>query len=349
MKRSSVFVVPATRGINGSPSEAYNVMRCLRILGWSGFAACAAVMGSAHAQDYPSRPVRAVLPYGVGGSADVSARIIAPYISANLGQPLVIDNRGGGAGLPAITLVAKAPPNGYTVLIVASNLASNPILFKKLPYDAETDFAPVSLIAIVPTVLVVHPSLPVNSAKDLIALAKAKPGALNYGSVGNGSGNHLVTEVFSNAAGLQMEHVPYKSAGAFMTDLAAGRLTFAFATIPAAHAFISSGRVKAIAVSSQKRSSALPDLPTIAESAIPGFDVNTWLGALMPAGTPASAVNRFNAAIVQSLQLPEVRERLKTVGAEPVGSNPAQLAAYLKSEITRWKTLARTVKFEVSN
>ncbi len=311
-------------------------------------AACSWLSGAADGQDYPVRPIRAVLPYGIGGSADVLARIIAPSVSANLGQQVVIDNMGGGAGLPAITLVAKAPPNGYTVLFTASNLASNPILFRKLP-DAEKDFAPVSLIAIVPTVLVVHPSLPVRSAKDLIALAKAKPGALNYGSVGNGSGNHLVTEVFANAAGLQMEHVPYKSAGAFMIDLAAGRLSFVFATIPASYPYITSGRVKALAVSSLKRSSTLPDVPTIAETAIPGFDVNSWLGALMPAGTPASIVSQFNSAIIKALQIPEVRERLKMAGAEPVGSSPAQLASFLTSELSRWVTLARTVKFEMSN
>jgi tripartite-type tricarboxylate transporter receptor subunit TctC len=312
-------------------------------------AAYSVVAPASYAQDFPDRPVRAVIPYGVGGSADVLARLVAPGISANLGQSLVIDNRGGGAGLPAITLVAKAIPNGYTVLLVASNFASNPILFKKLPYDAEKDFAPVSLIAIVPAVLVTHPGAAINSAQDLIALAKAKPGTLNYGSVGNGSGNHLVTEVFANAAGLQLVHVPYKSAGAFMTDLASARLDFVFATIPAAHGFITSGRVKALGVSSLKRSSTLPDVPTIAESAIPGFEVNTWLGALLPAGTPPNVVKRMNAAIVNAMQVPELRERLKTVGAEPVGSSPAQLAAYLKSELNRWTTLAKTVKFEVSN
>lgn len=312
------------------------------------FVACV-VHGVAHSQAYPDRPVRAVLPYGVGGSADVLARIIAVPVAAQLGQPLVIDNRGGAAGLPAMTLVAKAPANGYTVLIAASNLASNPILFKTLPYDARKDFVPVSLIAIVPTVLVVHPSLPITTARDLITLARSKPGALNYGSVGNGSGNHLVTEVFANAAGLQMEHVPYKSAAAFMTDLAAGRLTFAFGTIPAAHTFITSGRVKALAVSSIKRSSTLPDVPTVAESAIPGFDVNTWLGALMPAGTPLSVVSRFNAAITQSLRQLEVRERMKAVGAEPVGSSPTEMSAFLDAELRRWTKLAQTVKFEVSN
>jgi tripartite-type tricarboxylate transporter receptor subunit TctC len=307
------------------------------------------IAANAAAQDYPARPIRAVIPYGVGGSADTLARIIAPGISAHVGQSVVIDNRGGGAGLPAFTLVAKANPDGYTMLVTASNLASNPILFRKLPYDAEKDFAPVSLIAIVPAVLVVHPSSPVRSAKELIALAKAKPGVLNYGSVGNGSGNHLVTEVFANAAGLQLEHVPYKSAGAFMTDLVSGRLNFVFATVPAAHAFITSGRVRALAVSSVKRSSTLPDVPTIAESALPGFDVNTWLGALMPAGTPASVVNRMHAAIAEAVRLPEVRERMKVVGAEPAGSTPVQMSAHLKTELTRWQTLAKTVKFEVAN
>ena len=309
----------------------------------------ATTAGAQESSNYPNRPLRAVIPYGVGGSADVLARVIAPGIAANLGQSLVIDNRGGGAGLPAMTLVAKAQPDGYTMLIAASNLASNPILFRKLPYDAERDFSPVSLIAIVPAVLVVHPGSPITSAKDLIALAKSKPGWLNYGSVGNGSGNHLVTEVFANAAGLKLEHVPYKSAGAFMTDLASGRLNFVFATIPAAYAFVSSGRVRAIAVSSLKRSSTFPDLPTIAETAIPGFEVVTWLGALMPAGAPAYAINRINSAISAAVQTPEVRERMKVLGAEPVASTPAQMGAHLKSELTRWTTLAKTVKFEVSN
>ena len=314
-----------------------------------GLAAGVLLITPAQAQGFPQRPIRAVIPYGVGGSADVLARVIAPGIAANLGQSIVIDNRGGGAGLPAFTLVAKAQPDGYTILVSASNLASNPILFKKLPYDAEKDFAPVSLIAIVPAVLVVQPGSPLHSAKDLIALAKAKPGALNYGSVGNGSGNHLVTEMFANAASLQLSHVPYKSAGAFMTDLVSGRLDFVFATIPAAYAFISSGRVRALGVSSLKRSRTLPDVPSIAESAIPGFEVNTWLGALAPAGTPPKVVARLNAAILEALRAPGMSERLKMLGAEQVGSTPAQMGTYLTSEIARWTNLAKTVRFEVSN
>ena len=324
-------------------------MGSLQLWARSWLAAISLCAVGAFAQDYPTRPIRAVIPYGLGGSADVLARVIAPVVSANLGQSVVIDNRGGGAGLPAMSLVAKASPGGYTILIAASNLASNPILFKTLPYDAERDFAPVSLIAVVPAVLVVHPGFAVQSAKDLIALAKAKPGMLNYGSVGNGSGNHLVTEMFAYTAGLQLSHVPYKSAGAFMTDLASGRLNFVFATIPAAYGFITGGRVRALGVSSLKRSSTLPDVPTIAESALPGFEVNTWLGALMPAGAPPKAVNRLNGAIVDAVRAAELRERLKTLGAEPVGSTPAQLGSYLKAELTRWTTLAKTVKFEVSN
>lgn len=307
------------------------------------------VAGPAAAQDYPERPIRMVLPYGTGGNADVVSRILSPFMSADLGQQVVIDNRGGGAGIPAMAFVAKANPDGYTALFAASNLASNPILFKKLPYNAEADFAPVSLIAIVPTVLVVHPSLPVQSVKQLIALAKAHPGELNYGSVGYGSGNHLTTEVFINAAGLKVEHVPYKAAAAFMTDLIAGRLTFVFATIPAAHSHIASKRVRALAVSSQKRSAALPGVPTVSEAAIPGFEVNSWLGIFLPAGTPAKVVDRLNAATTKALQNPKVKEVLASAGAEPVGGTPAQLGAHLKIELARWEKLARTVTFKVAD
>jgi tripartite-type tricarboxylate transporter receptor subunit TctC len=304
---------------------------------------------AAPAQDYPQRPVRMILPYGTGGNTDTVSRILAPGMSADLGQQVVIENRGGGAGIPGMLAVAKAAPDGYTALFAASNLASNPILFRKLPYDAEKDFAPVTLVAIVPTVLVVHPSLPVQSVKQLIALAKAQPGALNYGSVGNGSGNHLTTEVFSSATGIKVEHVPYKSAGASMTDLIAGRITFIFSTIPAAHAHLASKRVRAVAVSSARRVAALPDVPTVAESGVPGFDVNTWLGMLVPAGTPARNIDRLNAATLKALQQPKAREVLTAAGAEPVGSTPAELGAHLKMELARWKKLAETVSFTVAD
>jgi len=300
-------------------------------------------------QDYPTRPIRLVISNGVGGNTDTVARILTPRASERLGQQIVTDNRGGGAGIPAYELVARAAPDGYTLLITASNFASNPILFKKLPYDAATDFAPVTLVAIVPTVLVVHPSFPAQSVKDLIALAKAKPGTLNYGSVGNGSGNHLTTEMFAHAADLRMEHVPYKSAAMVMTDLASARLSFVFATVPAARGFIASGRVRALAVSSSKRVAALPDVPTVAEAAIPGFEVNTWLGVFAPLRTTPAVIGRLNSTLVEVLRLPETRERLLAIGAEPVGSTPEQLGTHLKGELNRWATLAQKVKFEVAN
>lgn len=299
-------------------------------------------------QPYPSRPIRLMIPYGVGGNTDIVARILQPHVAERLGQPLVADNRGGGAGIPAIELVARAAPDGYTVLMPASNLASNPILFRKLPYDAERDFAPITLVAIVPTVLVVHPGFPAQSVKDLIALAKAKPGSLNFGSVGNGSGNHLTAEMFSHVAGVRAEHVPYKSAAVVMTDLASARLSFVFATIPAARSFIAAGRIRPLAVSSLKRLDTLPDVPTVAEAALPGFEVNSWLGLFVPRRTPRPIVDRLNAAVVDVLKQPEVRERMSAVGAEPAGGTPEQLGIHLKGELERWATLAKTVKFEVS-
>lgn len=300
------------------------------------------------AQPYPARPIRLVIPYGVGGNTDIVARLLQPRVSEHLGQQIVADNRGGGAGIPAIELVARAAPDGYTVLMPASNLASNPILFRKLSYDAQVDFAPVTLVAIVPTVLVVHPSFPAQSVKDLIAMAKAKPGSLNYGSVGNGSGNHLTSEMFSHVAGVRAEHVPYKSAAMVMTDLASARLSFVFATIPAARNFIAAGRIRALAVSSAKRLATLPDVPTVAEAALPGFEVNSWLGWFVPKRTPRPVIDRLNAAVVDALKRPDIRERMSAVGAEPVGGTPEQLGAYFKGELDRWATLAKTVKFEIA-
>lgn len=298
---------------------------------------------------YPARPIRLVIPYGVGGNTDIVARLLQPRASQQLGQQIVVDNRGGGAGIPAFDLIARAAPDGYTVMMTASNLASNPVLFRKLPYDAQRDFAPVTLVAIVPTVLVVHPGFPANSVQDLIALAKAKPGTLNFGSVGNGSGNHLTAEMFAHVAGLRTEHVPYKSAAMVMTDLASGRLSFVFATVPAARSFIAAGRIRPLAVSSLKRLATLPDVPTVSEAALPGFEVNSWLGIFAPRRTPRPAIDRLNAVMVDALRQPELRERLAAVGAEPVGSTPDELGAHLKGELERWANLAKTVKFEVSH
>jgi len=322
--------------------------RILRTLSWIVIVA-PAVLGQALAQSYPVRPVRMVIPLGVGGSSDIMARLLASPLTEALGQSVVIDNRPGGAGLPAYAMVARATPDGHTLVVAASNFASNPVLFKKLPYDTEKDFAPVSLLAVMPMVLVVHPSLPVQSAQDLIDLVRSKPNALNFGTVGNGSGPHLTAEVFNNALGLQAQHVPYKGAAAVMTDMIAGRLTYMFSTTSSSRAHIASGKVRALGVSSRQRSTALPDIPTLAETAVPGFDVSIWLGVLAPGGTRAAIVNQLNAVINRILQEGEMRKQLLALGAEPGSATPAEFQAHIRSEIARWTKLARTVKFEVAN
>ena len=321
--------------------------RLLRFPGPALLAGIALAAGAAVAQDYPNRPIRLIIPYGTGGITDITARIVAPRIADNLGQQVVVENRPGGAAIPGFDMVAKARPDGYTAVLATTALAANPILFRKLPYDAEKDLAPVSLVATAPTVLVVHPSVPAHSVKELIALAKSKPGVLNYGSAGNGSDNHLTTELFKNATGIDVLHIPYKGGGALMTDLIGGQVAFVFATIPPAHPNIASGRLRALGVSSLKRSAALPDVPTISEAGLPGFNSNAWLGILVPAGTPANVIDRLHAATVKALERPEVSERLISLGLEPVGSTPSQLATHLKSEMARWAKLAREVKFQV--
>ncbi|MCC6531766.1 MAG: tripartite tricarboxylate transporter substrate binding protein [Burkholderiales bacterium] len=299
----------------------------------------------ATAQDFPNRAVRMIVPYGPGGITDIVARTIAPGMSEDLGQQVVVENRAGGAAIPGFDLVAKSKPDGYTIVAATTALAAQPILFRKLPYQAERDFTPINLVIVSPTVLVVHPSLPARSVKQLISLAKLRPGALSYGSAGNGSDNHLTSEVFKNAAGIDALHVPYKGGGAVMTDLAAGQIGFVFATIPSAHGFIAAGRLRPLAVSGSKRNVAYPEVPTVAEAGLPGFNVNAWLGLLGPAGMASALTERLHAATAKTLQRPEVAKRLVSLGAEVVGGGPAQMAAHLKSEMERWAKLAQKVKF----
>jgi tripartite-type tricarboxylate transporter receptor subunit TctC len=301
------------------------------------------------AQDYPNRPIRLIVPYSPGGVTDITARVIAPALGDNLGQTVVIENRPGGASMPASDLVAKSKPDGYTLLLTSTALAANPILFKTIPYDAARDFAPVSFISTVPTVLVVNPSVPAKSVKELIDLCKAKPGAINYGSAGNGSGNHLTTEVFKNATGIDVQHIPYKGGGAVMADLIGGQgIAFVFAVLPTALPHIKSGKLRALAVSSDRRNPAVPDVPTVAESGVPGFNVTEWLGIFAPAGTPAAVVDRLNAAANKALESPEVIEKLNGLGADRVGGPPGNLDRYLKAEISRWAELAKKVHFQVA-
>ena len=291
---------------------------------------------SVAAQGYPSRPIRLVVPFTPGGGSDIVGRIVGQKLANGFGQSVVIDNRPGAAGIIGTDLVAKAAPDGYTLLLGSGSHSINASLGRKLPYDALADFAPVSRLATIPNVLVVHPSVPVGSVKEIIALAKAKPGQLNYGSAGSGSTNHLAMGLFNSLARVEMVHVPYKGSSPAEADLLAGRIQLMFAPVTALLQQVRAGNLRAIAVSSVRRSPLVPDLPTIAESGVPGFAVESWYGVLAPARTSREAIAKLNNEIGRILQMPEVRERLAGIGAEPIASTPGEFAAHIKSEIAMW-------------
>ncbi len=299
------------------------------------------------AQNFPTRPIRVIVPYSPGGSTDVLLRLLAPRMSDILGQQVVVENRPGGSSTIGLDLAAKATPDGHTVGVPNIAFGANPSLFKKMPYDSEKDLLPVSHISIVTLVLSVHPSVPARSVKALIALAKQSPGALNYASAGNVSANHLATERFSSATGIKMTHVPYKGGGPAVVSLVSGETAALFATIPSAIQHFTSGRLRPLAVSSLKRSVALPDVPSIAEAAVPGFEANEWNGALVPAGTPRAAIDRLYQAIARSIAIPEVRSRIVTLGAEPVASTPEQFGAFIKREFVTWAKVIREVGIRI--
>jgi tripartite-type tricarboxylate transporter receptor subunit TctC len=284
-------------------------------------AALALVAGLAHAQDYPVKPIRMIVPYPPGGGTDVVARIVNEKLSAELGQPIVIDNKGGAGGSVGTEIASKSPPDGYTILLTLSSHTINPKLYPKLGYDVERDFIPVSLAASIPQILVANPAVPASTVPELIALMKANPGKYNYASVGIGSPAHIAGELLKLKTGVQMTHVPYKGGGPAMTDVIAGQVQLAIVSMPAALQFVKAGRVKAIAVASGKRSASAPDVPTIAET---GLDVvvESWYGVLVPAKTPAPIVARLNAAMVKVLAMPDVKEKLFAQGAEAVSNTP---------------------------
>jgi tripartite-type tricarboxylate transporter receptor subunit TctC len=291
----------------------------------------------AWAQAYPSRPVRIIVPFAAGGPSDVIARLVAGKLTENLGKQFYVENQAGAGGNLGMGNAARAAPDGYTILM--GNVAPNAInvsLFKSLPFDPVADFDPVSLVASTPNILVVHPSTPVRAVKALIALAKAKPGTLNFASAGVGSSSHLAGELFRVLAGADIVHVPYKGAGPAMVDVLSGQVQLYFATMPAAMPHVKSGKLAPVAVTSAARSQALPELPTIAESGVPGYEASTWYGVLAPAHTPGAAVARLHENIVRILAVPETRERLADQGFEPVGSSPEEFGAYIKSEIAKW-------------
>jgi tripartite-type tricarboxylate transporter receptor subunit TctC len=295
------------------------------------------IAGAVHAQSWPSKPVRMVIPYPAGGSIDVSGRRLAEDLGAELGQPIVVENRAGANGIIATDFVAKSPPDGYTLLVsTLAAHAGNPFAVKSLPYDPVKDFAPVTEVAWTPNVLVVNPKLPVHDVKEFIAYAKAHPGELNFGSGSTGSAGHLAGELFKTMAGVKMVHVPYKGAGPAMQDLIGGQIQLMFDNLASSLGQIHAGKVRALAVTTAKRSSLAPELPTIAESGLPGFDISTWFGIFAPGGAPRPVVERLHDEFVKALDAPDVQAAMKKMGAEPVGNTPEQFAAYIQSEAKKY-------------
>ena len=302
--------------------------------------AVAVAPDAAAASQVASRPVRVVVGFQAGGGTDIAARVIAQKLTDALGSSFIVDNRPGAAGNIAAEIVARATPDGHTMLMANSTIAI-PSLFAKLPFDVRRDFAPLSLIALGPSVLLVHPSLPVNDVKGLIALAKQKPRQLTYGSGGIGNVTHLAMELFASMAGVEMTHVPYKGGAPSVVGLVSGEVQLLFTSIPGVLAQISAGKVRAIGVSISQRSSALPNVPTIAEAGLPGYYAASWYGLLLPAGVPNSIVDALAKPITDIMRAPDVRDKMLAQGFEPVGNTPAQFAQFIREEIPRWDKVVK--------
>jgi tripartite-type tricarboxylate transporter receptor subunit TctC len=299
-------------------------------------------IGAAHAQTYPAKTVRMVVPFPAGGATDIVGRLIAQKLSESWGHQVVVDNRGGAGGTIGSDAVAKSPPDGYTLLVgTSSTHAVAPSLYPKLAYDPVRDFAPVTLIANATILLAVHPSLPAKNVRDLIAIAKKQPNALSFASSGNGGISHLVGEQFKSVAGIQMLHVPYKGDSPALIDLVAGQVHLMFGTAVSFLPYVQAGRLNALAVTNPKRSPIVPNVPTVAESGLAGFEALQWFGVFVPAGASRDLVGKLNADIVRALKLPDVRERMTALGAEVVGSTPEQFAAFQKADTQKW---AKVVK-----
>jgi tripartite-type tricarboxylate transporter receptor subunit TctC len=308
--------------------------------------ALASMPGALLAQQYPSKPVRMMVPFVPGGNTDIIARIVAPEMSKALGQQLVIENRGGAGSTIGTEVVARAPADGYTILMVSAAHVINPAMIKKLPYDSIKDFATISIVADVPTAFAVHPNLPVKNVKEFIALAKARPGQLNYSTAGRGTVGHLAAELLSSMASIKMVHVAYKGTGQSITDLIAGHVQLQFSSMPAVINHARAGKLRLLAQTGEKRSSAATDVPTMVESGVKGFVVSSGFGLLAPAGTPRPAIDRVHGALVKALAEPAVRNNLSGQGAEPVGNTPEAYEAFNKAEIAKWIKVARTAGIE---
>jgi tripartite-type tricarboxylate transporter receptor subunit TctC len=321
-----------------------DLIRRVLAIAVAGVAAClpASLANAQFATNFPNRPVKLVIPFPPGGPLDIIGRLIAQKASEDWGQSVVVDNRPGAGGNIGADLVAKSPPDGYTIVMGAlSTHAVNPSLYARMPYDAVKDFAPISLVAITPNVLVVNASLPVNSAKEFVAYAKANSGKLAFGSGSNGSAGHLAGELFKVETGTDIVHIPYKGGAPATQALLAGDTQFMFDNLANAMPQVKAGKLKALAVTTAERSKLAPDLPTMAEAGLPGFDISTWFGLLAPAGTPRDVIAKWNAEVVKILNSPDMRERLTAQGAEAAPTTPEQFAAFIQGEIPKY---ARIVK-----
>lgn len=295
----------------------------------------------AAAQDYPARPVRFILPFPPGGGTDILGRLISDRLSASLGQPVVTENRGGAGGNVGAEVAARSAPDGYTIVLCAPSLAISPSLYSKLNYDPVKDFAPISLVATVPNVLITHPSVPAQTLQEFIAHVRTKPGALNFGSGGNGTSNHLAGELFNIVTGTKLVHIPYKGVNLAMQDVLSGQIHLVVIGIPAAAPHIKAGRLRALGVIAPQRAAALPEVPTVAEAGLKDFEVTTWYGVLAPAGTPRPIITRLNGELVKIMHAPEMKEKLAASGTDPLTSTPEEFSAYLRQEIAKWGEVVR--------
>ena len=313
----------------------------------AGVAAAALCAQGAFAQAWPAKPISLIVPFATGGTTDVLARAIGQELSKSLGQPVIVESKPGAGATLGADFVAKAKPDGYTLLMGAVHHTIATSVYKKLPYDFQKDLTPVSTVALVPNVLVVNPGVPARNVAELLALAKAQPGKLAYGSNGNGTGQHLIGAQFEAMGGVEMLHVPYKGSGPLTTDLLGGQIAMSFDTITPVLPHIKAGKLRALAITTNKRSAALPDVPTLDEAGLKGFNLGTWFGVLAPAGTPQPIVERVNKEIVRIVNLPDFKKRMEEIGAEPIGNTPAQMARQIKDDTDRFAKLVRDAKVTI--
>jgi tripartite-type tricarboxylate transporter receptor subunit TctC len=297
-------------------------------------------------QNYPAKPVRIIVPSSSGGGTDILARQMAPKLTERWGQQVIVDNRPGAGMMIGIELAARAAPDGYTLLMPASPLALNSVLYKKVPYDPINDFAPIAQVAAAPNILITHPSLPVRNVKDLIALAKARPGQLVYGSAGIGTSPHMAMELFLSMTGTRMGHVPYKGTGPSLIDTLAGQVQVLMSTLLPPLPHLKTGRLRALGITGLKRVASLPDVPTVAETGVPGYEVIQWYGLLAPANTPRDIIAKVHTEVANVMGAREIREKLSAEGAEPLATTPDQFAAFIKAELDKWTKVAKVAKIQ---